>query len=145
MGRMNINGMSYEGNSVRVVGDKVYIDNKEIPITDKRILFYVEGNIEKIECGSCDQIVVFGSTEEITTASGDVYVAEVKGSIKTLSGDVTVNGEVGGSVYTTSGDIEANAIKGSAKTLSGDIDKTFNRKNRITGHVYEPVSDPDKT
>lgn len=133
MGRTTINGKVYEGKSISIVGDKVMIDGKLIESdTDKKILIYVEGHLDNLDCTTCQQIVVYGSTGDINTASGDVYAAEIKGDVQTVSGDVTVNGDIGGNINTTSGDVEANDIQGRVETLSGDVDKSF-RKNRITG------------
>lgn len=132
MGRTIINGKVYNGNSISIVGDKVMIDGKLIESdTDKKILIYVEGNIENLQCTTCQQIVVYGEVGGINTASGDVYAAKIKGDVHTVSGDVKTNGDIDGNVDTTSGDVEANEIRGRVETLSGDIDKSFKKRPSV--------------
>lgn len=49
------------------------------------------------------------------TVTGDA------GSIATQSGDVNIEGNVGGSVSTMSGDVDCGSIGGSVSTMSGDV------------------------
>lgn len=66
-------------------------------------------------------VVVNGST--VSTYRDEVRV-EVHGScgtVRTVSGDVVVNGPVSGTVQTISGDVRCGAVSGSVQTISGDI------------------------
>ena len=74
----------------------------------------------------CSNLKVQGDVKDISTTSGDVSITgNVTGSIQATSGDIDVRGNVGGSVQTSSGDVECYEVAGNVKTRSGDIDKKF--------------------
>ena len=92
-------------NSVTITNGKVIIDGKSVDCDEREISIVVEGNLEKLNADVCSTVTVKGST----------------GSIKTMSGDVEIGGDVKGSVKTMSGDVEASKIEGSVSSMSGDI------------------------
>lgn len=101
---ITIDGRTFTGRSVSIVGDKVVIDGVEQKGT-------LVGPIS---------VTVNGNAESVETGSGKVEVAGYTGRVKTMSGDVHC-GDVQGDVGTMSGDITCGAIAGAAKTMSGDI------------------------
>ena len=105
MGSIKINGVSYVGNSLVVKNNKIFIDGKEQEIDSKIINISVIGNIDNISTDSCQKISI----------KGDVNI------LKTMSGDVEVEGIINGSVSTLSGDVDCGNVLGSVSTLSGDI------------------------
>ncbi len=94
---------------------------REIRVTDKGV--FVDGvKADDTPVAPRLDIVVQGPVQTLETVSGDVTVqGDVSGSVTTMSGDVTVSGRVGGSVSTMSGDVRAGDIAGSASSMSGDI------------------------
>jgi hypothetical protein len=67
------------------------------------------------------EIVVHG-TCDVSTTSGNVVVDGNAGTVKTMSGSVTVKKTVEGNVSTMSGNVNVDGdIKGKASTMSGDI------------------------
>lgn len=105
MGSIKINGVSYVGNNLVVKNNKIFIDGKEQEIDSKIINISVIGNIDNISTDSCQKISI----------KGDVNI------LKTMSGDVEVEGIINGSVSTMSGDVDCGNVLGSVSTLSGDI------------------------
>jgi cytoskeletal protein CcmA (bactofilin family) len=104
--QININGVTYYGNSITIKNNKVIVDGDD-----------VSGDF-KID----QPISITGNIENLTVASADVKVSGDVESIKTQSGDVDVFGNVSGNVSTQSGDIKVKGnITGNAKTMSGDI------------------------
>jgi hypothetical protein len=102
---IQINGVTITGNqSIKVSGNKVIVDGKDITPDAKVISITVSGNIETLSADTVEKIEVTGSC----------------GSVKTMSGDVTCH-SVSGYVNTMSGDIICNQIAGDASTMSGDI------------------------
>jgi DUF4097 and DUF4098 domain-containing protein YvlB len=122
MADISINGKQYSGKSVVIRDGRVIIDGKESLSNDKVINIHIEGNVEKIDVDACEHIIVDGNVGEITTTSGDIQAKQVSGSIKTTSGDVTIEGPCGGSINTVSGDIKTESVAGNIKTVSGDVD-----------------------
>lgn len=104
---ISINGKTYTGNSVKISNNKVYIDGKLQDTEDaKEINISVSGNIKNLSVDACDKVDVTGDIGTLKTMSGDVDIeGNVTGSIKTMSGDVDC-GNVGGNISTMSGDIK---------------------------------------
>lgn len=101
---ITIDGRSFTGRNVSIVGDKVVVDGVE---QDGSLVGPVS-------------VTVHGNAESVETGSGKVEVSGSVGRIKTMSGDVHC-GAVGGDVGTLSGDVTCRNISGSVKTMSGDI------------------------
>ena len=104
-GNVTINGKSYTGNTISISGDgDVIIDGvkKDTPL------------VGKID------VVVNGDINTLDHKSGNIQANNVN-SVKTISGDVVVNGQVGGDVTTVSGDVACGDVSGNVKTVSGDI------------------------
>lgn len=101
---VTIDGRTFSGGSISIVGDKVVVDGVE-----------QEGHL----VGPVS-IVINGNAESVETESGTVEVSGSAGRVKTISGDVKC-GAVNGDVGTMSGDVTCGPISGSVKTMSGDI------------------------
>ena len=100
-----INGKSYIGNSVSIKNNKITIDGNVIETEEKNIKIEIQGDIEELKVDECDSVKVTGNVKNLTTMSGDVTVkGDVSGNVKTMSGDVEC-GKVGGNISTMSGDI----------------------------------------
>lgn len=106
-GSVTINGETYYGSSVSIVGDKVIVDGKEqTTVESKKIDVTVNGNVDSL-----------------SDFSGIVVCENITGDVKTVSGFVSVTGTITGNVKTVSGSVQANSINGSVKTVSGNISK----------------------
>ena len=124
MSTVTINGKTYRGNSVQVIGNKVIIDGVEATEhkDEKKINIHVDGNIEELSVDHAQKIMVHGDVKHLQTSSGDVDVdGNVGGGIQASSGDVEVSGDVGGSIQTSSGDVKCGTVGGDVRTMSGDI------------------------
>lgn len=104
-GMIRVNNVSYNGNSISIRDNKIFIDGVDVTPDAKQINIDVTGNIDKLNADNCHKITVGGSA----------------GSIETMSGNVDIAGDVAGSIETMSGDVKCGAIGGSVKTMSGDI------------------------
>lgn len=102
--KINGNSISYNG-SIVVSNGKVTVNGVDVTPDAKEINIVVEGDTDKIQVDACNSFNVSGSV----------------GSIKTMSGDVDVHGDVTGSVQTMSGDVDCGNIGGSVSSMSGDI------------------------
>lgn len=107
MNRISINGIDIvAGRNIRVSGNRVFIDGKDVTPDAKDIKIEVSGNVDRLEADACNTIFVTGDANHIATQSGDVRVAgNIGGSVQTMSGDVDCEGQIGGSVSTMSGDV----------------------------------------
>lgn len=101
----NIVGGNLVGRNVSVINGRVIVDGKDLTPEEKVINIEVTGNIDLLSADACTQISV----------KGDVK------TVKTMSGDVDISGNVNGSVSTMSGDVTAQKIEGNASSMSGDI------------------------
>jgi hypothetical protein len=113
MGIITINGVTFTGNNVNIVNNKVIIDGKEAVIPEaKEISITINGNIESLKSGS-GKVTVTGEVETISTGSGDVTIlnGDVR-TVTTMSGGVKINGNVKGNVTTMSGDVRYNPNSG---------------------------------
>lgn len=110
--------------TITINNNRVFVNGVEKNTgNSKTINITIEGNVEKLEVDSCNEITTW-NVSNLSTKSGDVNVTgNVLNNLKTISGDVEVGGYIGNDVSTTSGDISCGEVKGSAKTLSGDINK----------------------
>jgi len=101
---VTINGQTFSGRSISIVGDRIVIDGAEVGDS-------LVGPIS---------VVVNGNADSVETTAGSVEVTGAVGWIKTMSGDVHCS-DVTGDVGTMSGDVICQKIAGNAKTMSGDI------------------------
>lgn len=104
-GSVSINGRQFAGRNIIVDGDVVVVDGEvQEGIETQRLSIEIHGDVERVE-----------------TEHGDVEAKHITGSVKTMSGDVNVSGNIGGDVSTMSGDVHATHIGGGISTMSGDI------------------------
>lgn len=86
--------------------EKCFIDGQDITPDSKEINIVVTGNIEKLEVDACNKASIVGDVWNIFTQSGNVSISgNVNGSIQTMSGDIDC-GNIGCSISTMSGDIK---------------------------------------
>jgi len=106
MNTVQINGViiTSRGN-ISVSNGKITVDGVDVTPDVKEITIIVNGNTDKINVDACNQITITGKV----------------GDIKTMSGDVDVNGDVSGSISTMSGDVDCGNVGGIVKSMSGDI------------------------
>jgi hypothetical protein len=104
---LSINGKTYTGSKIKQKDGRVFVDGKDV--TDEvglaQLVVLVQGNVEKLEIQGPGTITVTGNA----------------GSVRGVSGKISVAGDVSGSVESISGDIKCGKVAGSVKTLSGDI------------------------
>lgn len=108
MNTVTINGVTITGGrNISVINGKIKVDGKDYtPADAKEINIVINGNVDKLEVDACDKVTVTGDVSTLKTMSGDVDITgDVKGDIKTMSGDVDC-GNVGGSISTMSGDVK---------------------------------------
>ena len=107
-GTVSINGKTYVGNNVSIVGDTVYVDGRAQSgalATGQPITVNVTGDVARLDT-ACGDVNVTGCAGQISCTSGDIQIAGgVAGNVESTSGDVSVGGSVGGSVSTVSGDV----------------------------------------
>lgn len=92
------------GQNVNIVGNRVFVDGRDVTPDSKDIRIEVNGNLESLSADSCSSINVSGTVGNVSTQAGNVKCGNVFGSVKTMAGDVHC-GTVGGDVKTMSGDI----------------------------------------
>lgn len=104
--KITINGVSFSGNNIQIINDKVIVDGKDLTPETKEINIVVDGDL-------------IGNLE---FHNGK---AEIKGgvhkSVKSHNGDIKIGSVVGGDVSSHNGNIECGHISGSVKTKNGNI------------------------
>lgn len=108
MASININGVTVSGTSIVVRNGKVIVDGKDVTLADvKEINVTITGNVDKLEVDACQTISVKGDVGNVKTLSGTVTITgDVKGSVQTMSGDVDCEGSITGSISTMSGNVK---------------------------------------
>lgn len=120
MSIFKINNIQIAGRSLTIKDNKIFIDGKKIDTEEKQIYVSVEGNVDKIDIGYCNELIISGEVKEIYSSAADIKCQNVKGNIETASGDVECK-DITGNVSTMSGDVKCGKISGGVETLSGDI------------------------
>lgn len=117
-----INGRSYQGENIKVVGNNVFIDNVLIEGEDEDKLLPISITIE----GDCDNVSVAsgtihvrGDANTVSNVSGSIEVTGDSHHTKTVSGSITVSGSCE-NAQTVSGAISAQRFK-NTKSVSGKI------------------------
>ena len=119
---IRVNGKSYYGNNVTIIGNKVIIDGVDQTPDAKEISIQVEGNIHNLSVDYAKSIIISGDVVTLKSDSGDVSCRNVGiGGVNTGSGSVEVENSILGDVNTGSGSVKAGTIAGSVKTGSGNI------------------------
>jgi len=121
-----MNGHVIRGRNVSMVNGVIYVDGKRYdPNAPNAGDVATPGVYRELK------IEITGNVRgDIRTTSGDVTVTGDSGAIKTMSGDAEVSGNVSGSVSTMSGDVKVmGELGGSASSMSGDV-RTGNKKKR---------------
>jgi hypothetical protein len=106
MNTISINGMNINARgSIVVSNGKVIVNGIDVTPDAKEINIVINGDTDKIQVDACNSFQMTGNA----------------GSIKTMSGDVEISGDITESVSTMSGDVDCGNIGGSVSTMSGDI------------------------
>lgn len=106
MNTIQINGVTITASgNISVSNGKITVNGLDVTPDTKEITIIVNGDTDKINIDACNQITITGKV----------------GDIKTMSGDVDVNGDVTGSISTMSGDVDCGNVGGIVKSMSGDI------------------------
>lgn len=106
MATININGGVYSGNNISVINGKIIVDGVNVtPGDSKHIKIEVTGNIDKLTVDACNEISINGNV----------------GTVKTMSGNVDVTGDIAGDIKTLSGNVDCDDVSGNVKTMSGNI------------------------
>jgi hypothetical protein len=105
MGQITVNGQTFKGKEV-----KVYMDVDGVNVfssSDQVVKIDIIGDTDLIQCGSGD-ITMQGTAHYVKTGSGNIKITgNVQyGDVTTGSGDVTVGGNITGSVKTGSGNVK---------------------------------------
>lgn len=121
---ITINGQTLSGKNITIRGGTIIIDDETITIDEKEINISINGNVEKLDVGSCKQIDISGDVKSVKTASGSVVIKKDAEHVTTSSGSVSITGSVKGSVGTVSGSVKVGGtVQGDVKTVSGSISK----------------------
>jgi len=107
---VNVNGnrsIAASGNNIVFANGKVFVDGREITPEGegKEINVTVEGDITSLNVNACNEMHITGNV----------------GSVKTVNGNVKIEGDVSGDVKATSGNIVCKKIGGNVDTVSGNI------------------------
>jgi hypothetical protein len=101
MGTITINGMTFSGNSVSIINDRMIIDGVEVTKGLQGVtLLKIEGTVDRLD--SSASIEMHGSIGGNVTAGGSIHCDDVGGSVSAGGsvhcGDVSGNISAGGSV-----------------------------------------------
>jgi hypothetical protein len=105
---VNINGVVVtNARSMSIKNGVITVDGKEIDTKDaKQITIEVVGDLKDLNADVIERITVHGNVDTVKTMSGDIDVeGNVDGNVNSMSGDIKVGGTVSGNVSTMSGDI----------------------------------------
>lgn len=111
---IEINGRSFSGSNISIIGGKVIVDGKE-----------VDGLQDEKEIN----IVVNGDIETLQSGNGNVSVTGSAGSVQTVNGGVEITGNVTGSIKTVNGDIRCGEVHGSVNSVNGNITRKGNESS----------------
>ena len=107
---VQINGQTFSGGDVSVIGNKVIIDGKEV-------------NYDKASSGTLN-IIVQGNCGDITSENGNITVNQNTNNVESKNGTINVKGSVGGSVENKNGNIKVQGnVQGNCTTKNGNISK----------------------
>lgn len=107
MGSIRINGINYTGDNISIRGNKVVINGVDVTPDAKQISIVVDGDVTELKVDNCEDLRIVGNV----------------GRVKTMSGDVDIEGNVTGDVETMSGDVRCLSVGGNVKTMSGKVKK----------------------
>ncbi|ACA31493.1 MULTISPECIES: hypothetical protein [Pasteurellaceae] len=124
-GKQVFDSKGKEINSVQIINSTVQtvvgINKGYISMAAGNNVLIVDGQTIALEPSPTINIEVFGNVTNLNAGSENVRVTGDAKSVSTVSGDVTVDGNVTSNVKTVSGDIHCKSILGKINTVSGDI------------------------
>lgn len=113
MGKVTINGKTFQyTGTLTMINGRFFIDGKEV--TDwksltkdqKRIDIKIEGDVERLQVDTCDNLYIEGNCNKVKTVSGYVEIGgNVDGDVESVNGGIEIQGNVSGDVRTVSGNI----------------------------------------
>lgn len=84
-----------KGETLSMIGNKWYLNGKEVNINDycqnsenNHITINIEGSLDRLEIDSCDRIIVHGDCKRIRTNCGDIECRNVEGDVRTNMGSI---------------------------------------------------------
>lgn len=109
-------------NSTVVINGKTY-HGKNVSVIDNQV--YIDGQLkDSLSEDKLINITVNGDAYYVSSVSGNITVkGDVENTVTSASGDIDILGNVEGSVETVSGNVQARNISGPVKTISGCISK----------------------
>ena len=133
-GHVTVNGKRYDlpagTQDVSINNGKVFVNGKPFDLMKGIEVYPAEIHIDNVDTleGSIQGNVTIQNVKSIgslESTSGNIMIAKVEtmvGDIDTVSGNVTVGGDVEGDIDTTSGDVKVSgSVSGDVDTVSGDI------------------------
>jgi len=105
---MIVNGVKYQGKSISVQGNKVYIDGKEADgMQHPEINITIEGDVKSLDMGT-GECTVNGNTHSVESGTGNITINGDVHEVETSTGDIKA--KVIDTAISETGDITANKI-----------------------------------
>lgn len=114
MGSIVINGkrVNYTG-TISIENGRFFLDGKELKDLEsltkdqKHIEIKVEGDIDRLQVDTCDNLYIEGSCNKVNTVNGEVEIGgNVLGDVESVNGYIEIHGYVIGDVKTVNGNIK---------------------------------------
>lgn len=114
MGSIVINGkkVNYTG-TISIENGRFFLDGKELKDLEsltkdqKHIEIKVEGDIDRLQVDTCDNLYIEGSCNKVNTVNGEVEIGgNVFGDVESVNGYIEIHGYVIGDVKTVNGNIK---------------------------------------
>lgn len=114
MGSIVINGkrVNYTG-TISFENGRFFLDGKELEDLEsltkdqKHIEIKVEGDIDRLQVDTCDNLYIEGSCNKVKTVNGEVEIGgNVFGDVESVNGEIEIHGYVSGDVKTVNGNIK---------------------------------------
>jgi len=107
---VQINGQTFTGGDVSVIGNKVMIDGVDVNYSENT--------------GSTINITVQGNCGDITSENGNITVNQNTNNVESKNGTINVKGSVAGSIENKNGNIKVQGnVQGDCTTKNGNISK----------------------
>ena len=97
--------MSSNNSSIVMTNGKIIVNGVDVTPDAKEINVTVTGDVNNLEVGACNKVKITGNVRSVNSGSGDIEI----------------NGSVGGDIRTGSGDVHCGNVEGNVRTGSGNI------------------------
>lgn len=106
---ISLNGRTFSGQRLEQRNGRILLDGKditeEVAVPSYQLEIHITGNVGRLETTGVERVSITGAVGQVRSVSGAISVqGDVSGAVESVSGDITC-GKVGGKVKTTSGDI----------------------------------------